>query len=129
MSQQYDNRLSGALFVNDRKNSASQPDYRGSVTDETGKEYWVSAWIKAPRGGGAKFLSLALTEKDAQPARQQSNGRTQDQNDFLDQNAGRINDHRQQARDSRGDMAGTPQRPGQPQPAADFDSFDDDIPF
>lgn len=122
--QQYDNRLSGALFKNDRKTSTSQPDYRGSITDENGKEYWVSAWIKQKRGGNDKFLSIALTEKDAQqqPVRSQSNNR--DQDDFLNQNASTINRHRANPKD---DMAGGPGNP--PQPAADFDSFDDDIPF
>lgn len=122
MSQQYDNRLSGALFKNDRKTSTSQPDYRGSVTTEDGKEYWVSAWIKDSRNKG-KFLSLALTEKDAAPGSPPA-GRTQDQDDFLNQNAGTINNHRASASDSRGDMQGGPGGK-----SGDFDSFDDDIPF
>lgn len=127
-NQQYDNRLTGALFNNDRRTNDKQPNYRGSITLEDGKEYWVSGWIRDGRKG--KFLSLALTAKDEpQGGSHQSSGRSQDQSDFLSQNAGTINNHRQQARDGRGDMQGAPQRPGQPQPAADFDSFDDDIPF
>lgn len=126
--QQYDNRLSGALFTNDRRTSDRAPNYKGSVTLEDGREYWVSGWVKNTRSGD-KFLSLALQPKDASPAPAPRQSNTPDQDDFLNQNAGKIDNHRQQARDSRGDMAGSPQRPGQPQPAADFDSFDDDIPF
>ena len=124
-NQQYDNRNTGALFKNDNKTKPNHPDYRGSYTNEHNEEFWVSAWIKSGRKGN--FLSLAFTRKDDQP--QQSSGRSRDQDEFLNQNAATINNHRQQARDGRGDMQGAPQRPNQPQPAADFDSFDDDIPF
>ena len=43
---QYDNRNSGALFPNDRKTKASHPDYKGSMTDASGQEFWISAWVK-----------------------------------------------------------------------------------
>lgn len=58
----YDNNMRGVLFKNDRKESDSHPDYKGSA-DVDGVEYWLSAWIKT--GAKGKFMSLAFTEKDA----------------------------------------------------------------
>ncbi|RLA00261.1 MAG: hypothetical protein DRQ47_09740 [Gammaproteobacteria bacterium] len=62
----YDNELKGVLFRNDRKTKESQPDYRGNC-EIKGDEYWVSGWIKTPRAGGDKFMSLAFTKKEDQP--------------------------------------------------------------
>jgi hypothetical protein len=62
--------LSGSLFKNKRKETPNQPDYTGSAKIE-GVEYWVSAWIKVPQSGGDKYMSFALTEKDA-PSRSPS---------------------------------------------------------
>lgn len=53
--------LSGSIFRNERKDSASQPDYRGSAKID-GEEYWVSGWIK--EGNKGKWMSLAFTAKD-----------------------------------------------------------------
>jgi len=57
------NELSGALFKNDRKAKENHPDYRGDCKVD-GTEYWVSGWIKTPRGGGNKFMSLAFAAKE-----------------------------------------------------------------
>lgn len=62
---QYDNRNSGALFLNDRKAKASHPDYKGSMTDASGQEFWISAWVKQGRKG--EFLSLAFEKKEDAP--------------------------------------------------------------
>lgn len=69
---------SGAIFVNNRKEKSSHPDYTGSVRIK-GVDYWVSAWVKPPSGRATEdYLSLAFTEKeeksvsaraDAQPRR------------------------------------------------------------
>lgn len=59
----YDNTNSGAIFKNDRKEKDTHPDYKGSLNVE-GVEYWVSSWIKSGQKG--KFMSIALTQKDAQ---------------------------------------------------------------
>ncbi len=59
---QYDNRNSGALFPNDRKTKASHPDYKGSMTDASGPEFWISAWVKQGKKG--EFLSLAFEKKE-----------------------------------------------------------------
>lgn len=122
MSQgQYDNSMRGALFANDRKTSPNHPDYRGSA-EVDGQEYWVSAWIKEPRGGGKKYLSLAFTPKDENGSQGGGQPRraTNDAQDFLAQNKDKIDQHRSPS---------SPQQPPRAQPAPDYDSFDDDIPF
>lgn len=72
MGREYDNNNSGALFVNDRKSSPNQPDYRGNA-DIEGVDYWVSAWVKST--GKGNILSLAFTPKSATgaPPRSQAN--------------------------------------------------------
>ena len=62
---QYDNRNSGTLFPNDRKIKASHPDYKGSMTDASGQEFWISAWVKQGKKG--EFLSLAFEKKEDAP--------------------------------------------------------------
>jgi hypothetical protein len=57
----YDNNLRGVLFKNDRKESDSHPDYKGSA-EVDGVEYWLAAWIKTGQKG--KFMSLSFTEKE-----------------------------------------------------------------
>lgn len=58
--EKYDN--SGALFVNDKKQTDKHPDRTGSATID-GTEYWVSGWLK--KGAKGPFLSLAFKAKDA----------------------------------------------------------------
>ena len=62
---QYDNRNSGTLFPNDRKTKSSHPDYKGSMTDTNGQEFWISAWVKQGKKG--EFLSLAFEKKEDAP--------------------------------------------------------------
>lgn len=120
MSQQYDNTLRGALFVNDRKERDNQPDYKGSLEDDTGRQFWVSAWIKQTRSGD-DYISLALTPKDESQSPAPRNSRPvqagSSAQDFLARNRDKIDKHKDAA----------PSRPSQP--PQDFDSFDDDIPF
>lgn len=59
---------SGSLFKNDRKEKSTHPDMKGSISIEEPGEYWLSAWTKDTKSGG-KFLSLAVTLKDAKPAK------------------------------------------------------------
>lgn len=63
MSEGYDNNMSGAIFKNEKRRSENSPDYTGQCEID-GTEYWMSAWIKTPRSGGKKFMSLAFTQKD-----------------------------------------------------------------
>jgi len=114
----YDNSLRGALFTNDRKTNPNHPDYRGSIQDDQGREFWVSAWIKTPRNGGDRFLSLALTPKDDAGANApRSSGSTRTADDFLNDNKSVIDKHKKA------------NAPAQPPANPDYDSFDDDIPF
>lgn len=64
MAKEYDNNNSGALFINDRKEKSSHPDFKGSAEID-GVEYWVSAWKKESQGG-KKFISLAFQPKEKQ---------------------------------------------------------------
>lgn len=64
--KQYDNRNSGALFVNEKKTEAKHPNFRGQaqVVTPTGEvlDFWVSAWVKQGKNG--EFLSLSYTPKE-----------------------------------------------------------------
>jgi hypothetical protein len=65
--KQYDNRNTGALFVNDKKTEAKHPNFRGQsqIVTPSGEvlDLWVSAWVKQGKNG--EFLSLSYTLKDA----------------------------------------------------------------
>lgn len=63
---QYDNTNRGTLFVNDRKSTESQPDFRGKINIK-GVEHWLSGWWKEPRSGGPQFMSLSLGDEVQQP--------------------------------------------------------------
>ncbi len=54
---------SGALFVNDRKQSDNHPDRKGDCTIN-GVEMWISGWLKKDKNGNT-YLSLSFTPKDA----------------------------------------------------------------
>lgn len=61
-NQPYDNTNSGALFKNERKETANQPDYRGNL-NVNGQDFWISAWIKTSRSN-VKYMSLSVQPKD-----------------------------------------------------------------
>ena len=58
--EQKDN--SGAMFVNDKKESETHPDRKGSALID-GKEYWVSGWVNTSKTG-TKYMSLKFSAKD-----------------------------------------------------------------
>ena len=62
----YDNKLSGALFKNDKGDNPARPDYKGSYTDDEGNEFWVSSWVKTSKDG-KPFMSLAMQPKQPKP--------------------------------------------------------------
>lgn len=56
--------MTGSLFKNDRKESDTHPDYKGSALIG-GIDHWLDAWINEDRNGN-KYMSLKLKPKDGQ---------------------------------------------------------------
>lgn len=52
----------GSLFKNDRKETDSHPDYKGSAL-LGGVEHWLDAWINEARDG-SKYMSLKFKPKE-----------------------------------------------------------------
>jgi uncharacterized protein (DUF736 family) len=71
---------SGSLFKNDRKETDSHPDYKGSALIG-GVEHWLDAWINTAKDG-TKYMSLKMKPKDA--AQTGSYGRQEPQPADLD---------------------------------------------
>jgi len=59
---EYDNKLSGALFKNDKGDNEKRPDYTGNYTHSDGNEFRVSAWVKKDKNGNS-FMSFKMQEK------------------------------------------------------------------
>jgi len=55
--------LTGSLFKNDRKESDTHPDYKGSAL-LNGVEHWIDAWINTAKDG-SKYMSLKFKQKEA----------------------------------------------------------------
>ena len=53
--------MTGSLFKNDRKESDTHPDYKGSALIG-GVDHWLDAWINTDRNGN-KYMSLKLKPK------------------------------------------------------------------
>lgn len=62
---EYDNTNRGVLFENDQKKSKNHPDYKGSFTDQDGREYWLSGWERTSKDG-LDYMSIAATPKEVQ---------------------------------------------------------------
>lgn len=56
----------GSLFKNDKKETDSHPDYKGSAL-LNGVDHWVDSWINTSNAG-VKYMSLKFKPKDAQAA-------------------------------------------------------------
>ena len=56
--------MSGSLFRNDRKESDTHPDYKGSAL-LNGVDHWVDSWVNTSKDG-KKYMSLKFKPKDAQ---------------------------------------------------------------
>jgi uncharacterized protein (DUF736 family) len=54
----------GSLFKNDKKETDSHPDYKGSGLIEGVGEVWLDAWINTSNNG-TKYMSLKFKRKDA----------------------------------------------------------------
>lgn len=55
---------SGSLFKNDKKETESHPDYKGSALIDGLGECWLDAWINTSNSG-AKYMSLKIKPKNA----------------------------------------------------------------
>ena len=74
----YDDTNRGQIWGNDKKTSDSHPDFKGSINVE-GKEYWLSAWKRAPDANPkAPSLRFSVQPKEQQ-AQQTQNGYQQPQ--------------------------------------------------
>lgn len=62
----------GSLFKN-KKEKDSQPDYRGTLIADrdykAGDKIELAAWVKTPKNGGEKFMSLSISKpREEKPA-------------------------------------------------------------
>lgn len=62
---QYDNNLTGVLFVNDKSGNDKRPDWKGSAEID-GVHFWVSGWARESARG--PLISLKLERKEQQTA-------------------------------------------------------------
>lgn len=67
---------SGSLFKNDKKETETHPDYKGSAKIN-GEEYWMSSWINKS-SNGTTYMSFSFKLKDVQPSVQEEAGVTPD---------------------------------------------------
>ena len=58
------NKNSGALFRNDKRETEKHPDYTGNITIE-GKEFYLSAWVNESARTGQKYFAIKATPKAA----------------------------------------------------------------
>ena len=72
MAEQYDNKLSFAMFKNEKGDNEARPDYTGTVTLEDGKEMRMAAWVREAKSG-VKYLSGRLSEPQVQASDAGSN--------------------------------------------------------
>ena len=62
---EYDKKNSFVLFQNEKK-SEKAPDYRGTLTDENGKEWDIAVWERTSKKG-TPFLSGKVSEPYQKP--------------------------------------------------------------
>jgi len=53
---------SGAIFKNDKKETETHPDYKGSARI-AGIDYWVNVWVNTS-AKGTKYMSTSYTPKE-----------------------------------------------------------------
>lgn len=70
---QYDNNMTGVLFVNDKQGNEKRPDWKGTAEID-GVQFWVSGWSRTSAKG--ELISMKMERKEHQskpaPAPQQS---------------------------------------------------------
>lgn len=79
----YDNTNSGVLFKNADKKTDKHPDYRGDL-NVGGVEHFISAWLKTSKNG-TKYMSLSVTEKNANNTRSPSKSTKRVEDEFDDE--------------------------------------------
>jgi uncharacterized protein (DUF736 family) len=57
----------GSLFKNDKKETDSHPDYKGSALIDGLGECWLDAWVNTANNG-SKYMSVKIKPKDANGA-------------------------------------------------------------
>jgi uncharacterized protein (DUF736 family) len=75
MADAYDNTNRGSLFINDRKEKDTQPDYTGTINVD-GRDLRLSGWKRESKQG-KKYLSLSVSEpqeKSDKPAVKKDSG-------------------------------------------------------
>jgi len=82
MSQQYDNNMTGVLFVADKEGNPNRPDRKGSCEID-GVKYWVSGWDKQTKRGDTISLKFEV-QKSASEAYQKASEPMQNDPDFND---------------------------------------------
>ena len=68
MQQQYDNKNTGVMFVNDKGDNPKRPDRKGSLNVD-GVDYWISGWVREK--DGKPYMSLKVERKEQQSAPRQ----------------------------------------------------------
>tara|TARA_R100001510_G_C7614694_1_gene177234 strand:- start:594 stop:854 length:261 start_codon:yes stop_codon:yes gene_type:complete len=51
-----------SLFKNEQKQEEKQPDYSGTMTDASGKQFRISAWVNEAKSTGKKYLGGLISE-------------------------------------------------------------------
>ena len=62
--KQHNNDNKGAIFKNDRKETETQPDYKGNINVLEAGDHWVSLWVNTSKKG-KQYFSIKATKKDA----------------------------------------------------------------
>ena len=62
-----ENKNSGALFRNDKRETEKHPEYTGKITIE-GKDYYLSAWVNEMQNGQKYFAIKATPKATTAPA-------------------------------------------------------------
>jgi uncharacterized protein (DUF736 family) len=60
MTKQYDNTDSGILYINEKKEKDTQPDYTGKVNQD-GRDRRLAGWKKVDKNGKS-YLSLQVSD-------------------------------------------------------------------
>lgn len=83
----YDDTNRGQIWGNDKKTSDSHPDFKGSINVE-GKEYWLSAWKRAPdanpKAPSLRFSVQPKEQQGSQQSGQQASYQAQQPNNEID---------------------------------------------